>query len=231
MGRLALTLAASLLAAAITGCGPGQNYPPGTPATPSGPASEAVNVPRYFSTRAFDHESDSIRYLFSWGDGTHSNWTPFAASGAFESAAKSWSQPGTYFVQAIARDKSGAMSDSSSPLTLSIVTSLPNRSPNVPQIPGGPDTGLTNSACTFAATGTDPDNDSIAIRFDWGDGDFSNWLGWRSSGSAVADSHAWSQAGNYSVRAMARDYKGLISDWSEGHPIVIADSTLLVPRR
>jgi len=231
MGRAVLILAALTSAAVIVGCGPGQNYPPGAPVTPSGPTSEAVNVPRYFLTRAFDHESDSIRYLFSWGDGTHSNWTPFAASGAFESAAKSWSQPGTYLIQAIARDKSGAMSDSSSPLTVNIVASLPNRSPNVPQILSGPDTAWRDSACTFSATGTDPDNDSIAIRFDWGDGDFSNWSAWLRSGSAVADSHAWSQAGDYSVRAMARDYKGLVSDWSAGRPIVIRDSAFSAPRR
>jgi hypothetical protein len=231
MSRLVLAVTAPLLAAVIAGCGPGQNYPPDAPATPSGPTPQAVNVSSYFSTRAFDHEGDSIRYLFSWGDGTHSNWTLFAASGAFESAAKSWSQPGTYLVQAIARDKSGGTSDTSSALAVSIVTSLPNRSPNVPQILSGPDTAWRDSACTFSATGTDPDNDSIAFRFDWGDGDFSNWSGLLPSGSAVADTYAWSEAGSYSVRVMARDSKGLISDWSAPRPIVIRDSAFVAQGR
>ena len=223
MGRLVL-VATALLLAAIAGCGPGQNYPPGAPATPSGPTAQAVNVAGYFSTRAFDHEGDSIRYLFSWGDGTHSNWTPFAASGAFESAAKSWSQPGAYFVQAVARDRSGATSDSSSVLTVSVVTSLPNRSPSVPQVPNGPDTAWKNSTCTFSATGTDPDNDSITIRFDWGDGELSNWSRLVPSAGAVADSQAWTVVGNYAVRAMARDSKGLVSDWSSPHVTAILDS-------
>jgi hypothetical protein len=229
MARLVFIVAASLLAAVIVGCGPGQNYPPGAPATPSGPTTQAVNVSGYFSTRAFDHESDSIRYLFSWGDGTHSNWTPFAASGAFESAAKSWSQPGTYLVQAIARDKSGGMSDSSSPLSVGIVTSLPNRSPNVPPIPSGPDTAGRDSMCRFSATGTDPDNDPVAIRFDWGDSTFSRWSDLLPSGSAVADSHAWSTAGSYSVRAMAQDSHGLISDWSEEHQLVVQGGLVVLP--
>jgi hypothetical protein len=223
MGRLGIS-AALILAAVIAGCGPGQNYPPGAPVTPTGPTTQAINVPSYFSTRAFDHEGDSIRYLFSWGDGTHSSWTPFAASGAFESAAKSWSETGTYLVEAIARDLPGGTSDSSSPLVVSVVTSLPNRSPNVPQILSGPDTAWIDSECTFSATGTDPDNDSLALRFDWGDGDFSNWLGLLPSGGAVADSYTWPDTGSYSVRVMAKDSKGLISDWSAGRPIVIRES-------
>jgi hypothetical protein len=223
MGRLTIAVAA-VLAAFILGCGPGQNYPPTTPSTPTGPAQGVVNTPYHFSTRSFDHENDQVRYQFYWDDGTRSDWTEFTASGTFDSAAKSWTQPGTYAVRARARDKQGEISDSSEPHTIGILQTLPNRSPRVPQVPNGPDTGWKDSVCTFSTSGTDPDGDDVAFRFDWGDGNTSRWSALLPSGSAVSDTHAWLEAGTFPVRAMARDIKGLISDWSDGHATIIRDS-------
>ena len=223
MGRLTIVVAATL-AAFLFGCGPRQNYPPTTPATPNGPAQGAVNVPYSFSTRSFDHENDDVRYQFYWGDGTRSDWGDFVASGAFDSAVKSWTQPGTYSVRARARDKAGEISDSSEPHTVSILQSLPNRSPDVPQVPSGPDTGRKDIVCAFSTSGTDPDGDYVAFRFDWGDGNTSRWSALLPSGSAASDTHAWHETGTFPVRAMTRDSKGLISDWSDERQFVIRDS-------
>jgi hypothetical protein len=223
MGRLTIAFATAL-AALLIACGPGQNYPPTTPSTPVGPAQGAVNVPYYFSTRSFDHENDDIRYQFYWGDGTRSDWGGYVVSGAFDSAVKSWTRPGTYSVRARARDKAGEISDSSEPHTINVLLSLPNRSPRVPDVPSGPDTAAIDLVRTFSTSGTDPDGDDVSFRFDWGDGSTSGWSALRPSGSAVSDTHAWHAAGTFPVRAMARDIKGLVSDWSDAHQLVVRDS-------
>lgn len=223
MGRLTIATATAL-APFLLGCGPGLNYPPTTPSTPNGPAQGAVNASYHFSTRSFDHENDDIRYQFYWGDGTRSDWTGYTASGAFDSAAKSWTQAGTYSVRARARDKAGEVSDSSETHTISIMQSLPNRSPAVPAVPTGPDSGWKDSVCTFSTSGADPDGDDVSFRFDWGDGNTSRWSALLPSGSAVSDTHSWVEAGAFPVRAMARDLKGLVSDWSDAHQLVVRDS-------
>jgi hypothetical protein len=224
MRHRAFAAAGSVLVAVLAGCGPGQNYPPGTPSTPNGPATGVVNVPYSFTTRAFDHENDDLRYQFYWGDGSHSDWGSLVPSGTFDSAIKSWFHTGTYAVRARARDKAGELSDSSEAHSIVIVQSLPNRSPLVPQIPNGPDTGWKDTLYKFSTAGSDPDNDSVSYRFDWGDGSTSSWTDLVPSGTPAAKQYSWTAAGTYPVRAMARDSKGLISDWSDARTVIIRES-------
>jgi hypothetical protein len=104
-----------------------------------------------------------------------------------------------------------------------------NEAPDVPSVPAGPTEGTAGSRYVFTSTADDPE-DSVTIRFDWGDGDTSDWSSHVPSGEAVADSHSWAGAGTYSVRAQARDEQDAASDWSAGHQIEIApaESLLLV---
>ncbi|UCG43131.1 MAG: hypothetical protein JSU73_00510, partial [candidate division WOR-3 bacterium] len=74
----------------------------------------------------------------------------------------------------------------------------------------------------FVSTAADPDGDSVAIRFDWGDGDTSNWSSWAASGDTISMKHSWSDSGTYLIRAQARDTKDGTSDWSIGHQMAIS---------
>jgi hypothetical protein len=67
----------------------------------------------------------------------------------------------------------------------------------------------------YTTSAIDPAHESVAVRFDWGDGDTSAWSAWLASGASIADSHSWSAVGNYSVRAQAMTPVGTISDWSK----------------
>ncbi len=95
-----------------------------------------------------------------------------------------------------------------------------NNAPEIPAI-SGPDSAAVEQAITFTATSTDPDGDSIAIRFDWGDGAISDWSNFVLSGQSVSMSHTYSTTGTYYVKAQAKDINGAISDWSSTHKIVI----------
>ena len=89
-----------------------------------------------------------------------------------------------------------------------------NHPPDVPADPTGPSVCLRDSTRTFTATATDPDGDSVAVRFSWGDSTESSWTSWLASGGTGALTHAWSDTGTYLVCAQTQDPKGLASGWS-----------------
>ncbi|MEO0129148.1 MAG: hypothetical protein ABIL02_02810 [candidate division WOR-3 bacterium] len=91
-----------------------------------------------------------------------------------------------------------------------------NRPPETPSIPSGPDSGVVDNY-TFFTWSSDPDGDSIAIKFDWGDGSESNWSSLVGSGDTVAMSHFYNKEGRYEIRAKAKDIQNAESDWSEPH--------------
>ncbi len=97
-----------------------------------------------------------------------------------------------------------------------------NNPPDTPSIFYGPGNGTVNISYTFLSSASDPDDDSVAIRFDWGDGDTSNWSYFIPSGDSISMSHSWSDSGTYLVKAQAKDKDDLVSSWSAGHQIEIS---------
>ena len=100
-----------------------------------------------------------------------------------------------------------------------------NHPPEVMAVSAGPEVFLKDTTYTFKVVATDPDGDSVAVRFDWGDSKVSNWTGWFARGDTIALTHAWFSEGTYKVVAQARDQKLASSDWSG------APSTTVVVRR
>ena len=86
---------------------------------------------------------------------------------------------------------------------------LENQRPNKPEKPSGPTRGKPGTEYTFTASATDPDGDSVQYKWDWGDGNFSEWL------EASEASYTWTGENIYNIRVIARDAKGGESDWSE----------------
>lgn len=93
--------------------------------------------------------------------------------------------------------------------------------PEKPATPSGPSSGSINVVYSFTSLAEDPDGDSVAIRFAWGDGNTSDWSPFVKSGDSVSMSHSWADSGTYSIKAQAKDNKGATSDWSEAHSIHI----------
>lgn len=99
--------------------------------------------------------------------------------------------------------------------------------PDTPSTPSGVTNGGFHTSYEYTSMAVDPDSDSVAIRFDWGDGAVSEWSVWVASGEAVTQSHAWTDPGLYNVKAQAKDQTGSTSDWSEALAVTI--STNLPP--
>ena len=102
------------------------------------------------------------------------------------------------------------------------VTSEP---PAQPTKPVGPTLGIWHKEYTYTSTTTEPDNEQIYYRFDWGDGNNSGWVGPYNSGQTGTASHTWTELGTYNVTVKARDIWGAGSILSDPLTVVITDNT------
>ena len=98
-----------------------------------------------------------------------------------------------------------------------------SRAPNVPAVPAGSQHCYKDTTCTFTTIATDPDGDSVAVRFDWGDSTVSYLSGWFASGDTIAMTHSWSDTGTFEVRALAQDQTQCASGLSGGLAIRVAE--------
>jgi len=96
-----------------------------------------------------------------------------------------------------------------------------SQAPVKPDAPDGPDSGKINTEQTYTASTTDPDGDKISYMFDWGDGEFSGWIGPYNPGAEASASHTWTEQGDYEIRVKAKDDHGVQSEWSDPLPITM----------
>ncbi len=183
--------------------------PPATPAVPSGPAHGVRNAEYIFSSSTTDPDGDQIFYMFSWDDGTSSEWLGPYTSGFTASTVHSWSELGTYNVKVKAKDTNGATSDWSQPHEISIVL---NDAPDIPTI-SGPGTGAPGKNYLFKMQTTDINGDDVYYFIDWGDGTTTEWIGPFTSGVQATTTHSWSEEGTFTVKVKAKDVAGDESDW------------------
>ena len=94
-------------------------------------------------------------------------------------------------------------------------TPHPSEEPATPAVPSGRDYGVPEETYEFTASTTDPEGDMIFYLFDWGDGEYSEWIGPINSGETVTASHTWYELGDYNIRVRARDEWGCVSLWSD----------------
>jgi hypothetical protein len=97
-----------------------------------------------------------------------------------------------------------------------IPTNLP---PFPPTQPTGQTKGKSGNQYLYQTNTTDLDGDEVFYQWDWGDGNFSDWLGPYASGIMASATHAWNQ-GSYEIKVKAKDINGGESDWSE--PLAIS---------
>ncbi len=100
-----------------------------------------------------------------------------------------------------------------------------NQKPNIPSKPTGLHEGILNQNMTFKTITTDPDGDSVAYYFDWGDGTNSGWSVFNKSGDEFSSNYNWKIKGTYGIKAKAKDIKGAESDWSEMLSVIIIPDT------
>jgi hypothetical protein len=121
----------------------------------------------------------------------------------------------TYYFAVTAYDASGNESGYSNQVSYSVAAA--NGAPATPATPAGASSALVNASITFSTSATDPNNDSLGYRYDWGDGVISGW-------GAASQSHSWATAGQYAVKAQARDSHFVESAWSAGNMVTISQN-------
>jgi outer membrane protein assembly factor BamB len=215
-------LAALVLPVALVVCSKPVNRPPDDPAIPTGPSFGRSDSTYAFTTAAVDPDGDSISYWFEWGDTTQSEWSPFVPSGIAWRELKTWTVPGVFQIRVRAQDNHGQRSGLSRGLKVSIANLAPLR----PAAPAGPDTAGGGQTCVFDDSTQDPNGDSMAYEFDWGDGDSAEWTAFVPSGTVIMAGHFWLSRGSYLIRVRAKDGLGAVSDWSETHLIRVSGPTL-----
>jgi len=198
-----------------------KNQPPGAPSIPSGPTSGRKGDTLRFSTVAEDPDGDSVAVRFDWGDSTMSDWSSLVPSGDSVAMTRRWDSAGTFSIRAQARDTRDIASAWSGGHYLTIPVG-PDRAPSPPSVPSGPTSGRKGDTLCFSTIAEDPDGDSVAVRFDWGDSTMSDWSALVPSGDSVTMTHAWQKLGTYSIRVLAKDSRGAISNWSGEHQLAVA---------
>jgi outer membrane protein assembly factor BamB len=197
-----------------------KNHRPDTPDIPGGPTIGRIDYTYNFSIEAIDPDGDSVALRYAWGDGDTSNWSPLEISGKVILLSHLWSDTGTYYIKAQIQDNNGLLSNWSEPCSIRIIIDEP---PLTPAIPSGPSEGKINLSYDFASSTNDPDGDKISIRFDWGNGDTSDWSLFKSSGDTITMNNTWLTPGTYPVKAQSRDVYDMTSDWSEELPVMITN--------
>ena len=162
-----------------------------------------------YSVVTTEPDGEDVYYFIDWGDGTNSGWLGPFSSGTQTSAQKSWGAPATYTVRAKAKDVNQVSSEWSDPL---MVTIMVDRPPNTPTIDGPPE-GKPGTSYLYTFTTTDPDGDMVYYYIDWGDDQVSEWVGPYNSGATASVTHQWTEEGNYTIKAKAKDMYGAESDW------------------
>ncbi|MFO7651258.1 MAG: hypothetical protein R6X13_07985, partial [bacterium] len=180
---------------------PGKNKPD----TPLTPWLDVVGDSLAFFTTSVDPQGGQLAYVFDWG------YSHYDTTGWFDSGDTAWACHEFHIaracnVRARAFNAEGRWSDWSAPMEY-----LPSGPPALADTFFGPWWWGRDRWARYSATVTDPDGDSVYVRFDWGDGRRSAWLGPVPSGGTVSDSVLWPVDSLYRVSVTLRDQRGTIT--------------------
>jgi|GEM_PF-1596829 len=190
--------------------------------TIEGPTEGYINVAYTYTANTTDADDHSIRYNFSWGDGTYTGWTnPVVDSGTPISRTHKWTSPGTYNVKVAAQDAIDVETSEWSDSIIMIIIEYGNDPPEKPSIPIGPIYGCANISYYYSTITTDSNGDKIRYRFDWGNGNISDWTQLVESGKSITVEYKWFKCGNYSIKSQAKDSKNKTSTWSDSLTVMM----------
>ena len=93
--------------------------------------------------------------------------------------------------------------------------------PSIP-IVSGPVAAGPGIPLNFSCVSYIQDETRLYYLWDWGDGNFSEWIGLFDSGEPMFINYSWNETGTYEIRVKAKNNQSNESDWSEPHNISIA---------
>jgi len=103
-----------------------------------------------------------------------------------------------------------------------------SQKPFKPNRPSGPASGKTGIEYSYSSSTTDPYDLELYYQFDWGDGNFSEWIGPYPSGEECSTTYSWKTNGNYNVRVKAKNGNDSESEWSNPLPITMPKNKIII---
>jgi hypothetical protein len=94
--------------------------------------------------------------------------------------------------------------------------------PLMPPPPDGVSRGRTGIDYAFTVTTHDPIGNGVSCRFDWGDGQKSDWTDPVPGGIPHTLTHCWDKPGKYDVCVQARNTTGATTSWGPAARVSIA---------
>ncbi|GEM_PF-1680374 len=198
MRRKTLLIAGCIMAALFACAKP--------PLTPTAPWTDIVDDSLFFLVASTDPGGLGLEYTFDWGDGQTSTTRRYS-SGETAYVRRSFEDPGWRDIRVRARNENGKSSAWS--------PSLRFRKSKPPVVSddsiGGMVRWAVNRWYHASVRVTDPDGDSVAVKFIWGDIGNGNWTAPAPSGSVITDSCLWSVIGPHTIAVVARDQGGMVA--------------------
>ncbi len=205
-----------------------QNTIPEKPTKPEGKSKGYIEESYEYQTKTNDSNGNTLKYEFNWGDAsTITNWMQ---PNKTIKMSHTWDEKGTYKVKVRAYD-GFEWSDWSKELEVTIeekeendpdnggnnppVDPPLNNPPNKPEKPTGTTEGKTGFTYTYITLTTDPEENNVYYKFNWGDNTESEWKGPYQSNEDITVSHSWKNTGIYYIKVKAKDTYDLESSWSE----------------
>ena len=90
-----------------------------------------------------------------------------------------------------------------------------NPTPEKPNIPTGSSSGKPGEEYTYTTSSSDIESDELYYKWDWGDGNVSDWFGPYDSGVNSEASYIWANEGEYNISVKAKDDFFGESEWSD----------------
>jgi hypothetical protein len=160
-------------------------------------------------------EPDLAGYKVHYGTASGSYTTSVDVHKVTTSSIGALTAGQTYYFAVTAYNASGNESGYSNQVSYSVAAA--NGAPLTPATPTGASSALVNASVAFSTSASDPNGDSLEYRYDWGGGVLSSW-------GAASQSHSWSAAGQYAVKAQVRDSHLAESAWSAGKTVTISQN-------
>ncbi|MGB9824923.1 MAG: PKD domain-containing protein [Candidatus Hydrothermia bacterium] len=103
-------------------------------------------------------------------------------------------------------------------------TSKVNNAPKAPSGISGANEGVTRVEYIYSVVPEDPDKDSVAVKFIWGDGTESEWTKLVPSGTKVEVKKVWEKPGYYDVQVKLMDSKGATIDLPSVYKVTVRNN-------
>ncbi|MEO0114307.1 MAG: PQQ-binding-like beta-propeller repeat protein [candidate division WOR-3 bacterium] len=212
-----------------TGC---FNKPPKIPQIVWAPESTYTRATVVVRVATTDPNKNKIYYIMDWGDNVIDTFPsgeeeePFASGETVEvyHIYEKWSprdQPHSkiFEIRASAKDDKGKIQKNfSNPVSIRVIY---NDEPDRPRIWLKNEMGGIKTRQTFYAAATDPEGDSIAVRFSFMGA--KEWTNFRASGDTIWAEAIFDRVGTQRIWAIAKDKKGSQSARSETLDFVTID--------